>query len=388
MKYWRGYLVAAILAFCGWGLQQFAASHWVLVDMIYPYVTRMVQTFLAQWSESVALCVWQLVLLVLGVLLAASIVLMIVLRWNPIQWFGWVLAAGSLVFLLHTGIYGLNNYAAPLADDIRLKVSDYTVNELEKATIYYRDQANALAKQANRDGAGELKYPAFSALAEQAGEGFQTLTYREFSAAFAGSTVPVKELGWSHFFTDKGMTGFHVALTGEAAVNPETPAVGLPFAMCRQMAKRMCIANEQDAALAAFLACRANSQKEYQYAGYFMAYRYCISAMESRSDSEGKAALAEIRKGESQYLQQDLAAYNGVFDPKEDEAALTADVKTEENGPQRSSITDLLVSLYIQEIILPQQMEDEPEFDPMDETQVDLSGIANAVPATTGESNG
>ena len=56
MKYWRGYLVAAIFAACTWGLTEFAKTHTVLVDMIYPYVTRMAQNFLVGWSGNVEYC--------------------------------------------------------------------------------------------------------------------------------------------------------------------------------------------------------------------------------------------------------------------------------------------------------------------------------------------
>ena len=56
MKYWRGYLVAAILAACTWAFQEFAQSHSKLVDMVYPYITRMIQTFMAGWSGGVEFC--------------------------------------------------------------------------------------------------------------------------------------------------------------------------------------------------------------------------------------------------------------------------------------------------------------------------------------------
>ena len=68
MKYWRGYLVAAIAAACSWGLIEFSKAHTVLVDMIYPYLTRMIQTYLAEWSISADFLVWEAVLMVLGVL--------------------------------------------------------------------------------------------------------------------------------------------------------------------------------------------------------------------------------------------------------------------------------------------------------------------------------
>ena len=57
MKYWRGYLVAALAAVGIWGLQVFAEAHSVLVDMVYPYITRLIQTSLADWSGTVTFCV-------------------------------------------------------------------------------------------------------------------------------------------------------------------------------------------------------------------------------------------------------------------------------------------------------------------------------------------
>ncbi len=376
MKYWRGYLVAAIVAACTWGLSKFAESHWRVVDMVYPYVTRMVQSFLADWSAGTASCLWQVLFFVLIGAGLASLILMIVLHWNPVQWLGWVLAAVSVVSLLNTGLYGLNAYAAPLADDIRLTVTDYALTELQNAALYYRDMANKTAPTADRD-SGEGSHTAdFDTLAQAAGEGFRYLTHQEFFSAFAGSVAPVKKLGWSGYYTAKGETGAHYPLTGEAAVNPKTPAAGLPFAMCTQMARRMCIANEQDAVLAAFMACRANSRVEFQYSAYFMAYRYCLNSLSGIADDQ----IAALRQGESEYLKKDIAQYEDSFAVKADNSY--ADPQTNQDGPARNHVTDLLVSLYIQEIVLPQQLEDTKTFDPMDESQVDLTGLPNAkVPA-------
>ena len=53
MKYWRGYLTAGILFACGWALESFAKGHVALMDTIYPYLTRMMQMFLSDWSSAV-----------------------------------------------------------------------------------------------------------------------------------------------------------------------------------------------------------------------------------------------------------------------------------------------------------------------------------------------
>ena len=375
MKYWRGYLVAAILAACTWGLVQFAQSHWVLVDMVYPYVTRLIQNFLADWSSGVTFCLWQLMLVVLGAAGLASVVMMVIWKWNPIQWLGWVAAAVSIIIFLNTALFGLNNQAGPLADDLHMQVTDYTVSELEQAGKYYLEQANGLAGEISRDAEGNVDLPAFQDLAALAGKGFENQTYEEFNAVFGGSTAPVKELGWGGLMRLRGITGVTVGITGEAAVNPKTPAVAMPFVICRQMAQRMCITVQQDSAFAAFLACDANPVAEFRYSGYLMAYNHCYQSLKAMDTSAAQASATRLASMENGKVTADLEGYNASFAADDD---MEIPEKTEEDLPLRSSVTDLLVSWYIQEQVLPTQVEEEVLFDPKDETQVDLTGIANA----------
>ncbi len=371
MKYWRGFLTAGIIAFFTQALMAFAKTHTKLIDMVYPYITRMIQSFLAQWTGSVEVVIWQLVVALFFVVLLALIVMMVVWKWNPIQVIGWVLAVASLVAFLHTGVYGLNYYAGPLADDIRLSLTKYNASELEAATVYYRDLANSLANRAQRDANGELAAEDFDVLAQEAGEGFQYLTYHRGMSVFAGDLTPVKKLGWTNYYSSVGITGMHMPITGEASVNPETPIAGLPFTMCHEMAHRMCIAQEQDANFAAFLACDANSSIRFRYSGYFMAYRYCYNAL-AALDS---AAAARVSAGVDPLLARDLNSYSLFFQQKRNEkatevanAANDAYIKVSGNEQGIASygdVVELLVSWHIQEVVLPQQeQEEKDEFDP------------------------
>ena len=390
MKYWRGYLVAAILGAITWGITMLAKKFTTLVDMVFPYVTRTVLSFLADWSSSAAFCVWQVALVLFLVVCLASLVLMLVLRWNFIQWLGWVLSGVMLVYLMHTGLYGLNYYAGPLADDIRLTVSECTLDERQDAVVYYRDKANALADQLPRDKDGNLNSSSFETLAEQAGEGFQVLTYEDCYPVFAGSTVPVKKLGWADLYSSMGITGITIGITGEAAVNPQIPSVALPFTMCHEMAHRMSIANERDANFAAYLACRANPSLEFQYSAYFMAYLYSLDSLSSVTSPEAATAAARIAAGVNENFSRDLKAYSKFFADKYDENATNLantanDTYLKTSGDEGISsydkVGDLLVFLYVQEVVLPAQEEDaKSTFDPYDENQVDLEGIVGALP--------
>ena len=385
MKYWFGYLVAAIIGGLTWVLMQFGQRFSTLVDMVYPYVIRTLQGILAQWSGSVDFLLWQLLAVALAVVILASLVAVVTSKKSLIGWGGWVLSALSLVYLLHTMFWGLNYYAGPLSDDIRMDVTQYTIEELADATKYYRDQANTLSQKVKRDSSGNLVYPDFDQLAQRAGMGFQRLVYDSSYPIFAGSTLPVKKLGWADMYTSMGITGVTFGLTGEAAVNPQIPQVLLPFTMCHEMSHRMCIASERDANFAAFLACSAHPDNEFEYSGYFMAFRYCYNSLASVRTTAAAQYTADLRNGISPQLQKDLDAYNAFFQAKQDQTATRiADTANdtylrasgEASGiASYSQVCDLLVSWHIQEVVLPTISVTESPFDPYDKNQVDVSDI-------------
>lgn len=426
MKYWRGYLVAAILGFFSWALLEFAKTHTQLVDMFYPYMTRMIQGTLAQWSGGTDQLLWQLLIVLFVVVVMATVFLMVILRWNPIQWFGWVLAAATLVLFLNTGVYGLNEYAGPLADDLKLNSTDYTLAELEQAAAYYRDQANELSLLVKRDSDGDVVFPEFEDMTDMAGDGFQYMTYYEHKAVFYGAanavdsqswytweTHPVKELGWTDWFTSVGVTGIHVPLTGEVAVNTQIPAVAQPFVICREMAYRLCMANQGDAEFAAYLACSANPSLDFQYSAAMMAYRSCRDALESMPGTQAAQALESVEALEGEELQHDLLQYEAFFVVNRDDARVERLEKletlwddlcynvrdilgVESLSVETDAFYDLLVSWHIQEVVLPTQIPEEEEspFDPFNEDYinglVDLDGnpIEPTEPETTEETAG
>ena len=388
MKYWFGYLTAAIIGAITWVLMQFGEQFSTLVDMVYPYVVRTLQGYLAQWSGSVDFLLWQFLAIALAVIILASLVAVIATKKSLIAWGGWVLSAFAFIYLLHTMVWGLNYYAGPLSDDIRMEVSQYTIDELAEATEYYRDRANTLADRMKRDGSGNLVYPEFQPMAQRAGQGFQRLVYNRSFPIFAGSTLPVKELGWADMYTSMGITGVTFGITGEAAVNPQIPDVTLPFTMCHEMAHRMCIASERDANFAAFLACSVHPDIEFEYSAYFMAFRYCFNALASVKTVAAQQYAADLREGIGSQLRKDLTDYDDFFRAKQDDAATelanTAnDTYLRTSGEKAgiasySQVCDLLVNWHIQEVVIPSLTIDVNPFDPYDEKQVDLSGNVNA----------
>ena len=359
MKYWRGFFVALIFAIIGWAATWFASAHTALVDMIYPYMTRLVIGTIAEWSSGFGGCLWQLLLALLILGSIGGIVAMILLKRNPTQLIGWILAIACGIGMCNTLLYGLNDYAGPVAEDVRLDMTDYTVAELSEATKYYRDKANALADSVARDGKGKLKLPEFKELTLLAGGGFENLTYRHAISLFAGSTAPVKKLGFAFLYG--GKTGVTVPLTGEACVNPNVPAIAMPFAICKEMSKRMTIAREEDAKYAAFLASVANDSIAFKYSGYCIAYYYCYNTLAQVPTSTAQQNAKNMAAGVSSKLKADMADYEKFFGKFKD--------------PKGDSIADMLVSDYVQAYITPLHREEEDPFDPLDKEKVDLEYV-------------
>ena len=388
MKYLWGYLTAGIFGAITWVLMQFGQRFSTLVDMVYPYVIRNFQGILAQWSGSVDFLLWQVLAVALGVVALTTLVIVVVLRKNVISWAGWMLAIVSFVYMIHTAMFGLNYYAGSLSDDLRMDVSRYAVSELAEATEYYRDKANELAAQVNRDQSGVASFASFQELAQKAGDGFETLTREYYYPVFAGSTEPVKELGWADMYTSMGITGFTCGITGEAAVNPQIPGLSLPFTMCHEMAHRMCIAPERDANFAAFLAASVNDSVEFRYSAYFMAFRYCYNVLATANSTEAAAAAGRISSGIGEQMRKDIQYYDSFFSSRQDtKATKVADTVNDtylkasgDSAGIRSygQVCDLLVNWHIKQVVLPELTINVDPFDPYDESKVDLSGIVNA----------
>lgn len=226
--------------------------------------------------------------------------------------------------------------------------------------------------------------PSLKKLSEQADNGFDHLVYDDYYAVFAGSTAPVKELGMSEFFTSQGQMGYTAAITGEAAVNMDAPGVMLPFAVCREMCYRMCIASQRDKHFGAFLACQANEDLQFQYSGYVMAYRYCLNALpENVASTVAAKANAQVTKDAEAWNEFVKVKEPIEFDPdefinkiaqKESHKKTPAEIDLE--------IVQLLVSWHYEKIVLPSIVEPVKEFDPYDETMVDLTGLPHG-PAPT-----
>lgn len=365
MKKYMGFFVAGGALLFTAVITLFARQYGPLLDTFYPYLSRTVQSLLANFSGIFPFTLWQVLVVLLVLSAVGTLVLLLLRKGSFLKWLGWVLAVASLLWTFHTSIHGLNFYASPLAEDLRLELVTPEQEQVEQAAIYFRDKANALAETLPRDPSGALLFDDFDTLAEKAGHGYENLKNQGY-AVFAGSTLPVKKLAWSRLYTSMGICGVTMAVTGEAAVNARIPNMSLPFVMCHEMSHRMAIAPEDDANFAAFLACQANEDPQFRYSAYYMAYRYCINAL-------GGEAAARIHREANELFRRDLKAYDEFFNSHKSQTATAVADKVNNTYIQASGdsngvksygmVATQLVSWYLQETA-PRQ--ENPQFDPTD----------------------
>lgn len=212
----------------------------------------------------------------------------------------------AVLLVLFFALYGPAYSQRPLAERLGMEtqtVSTTNVRKLRTLTEYIRDQANACADLVPRDVGGNCEFGSFETLSTLAVQAFENVE-RQY-AMLTGPYAPVKAPRNKGLLNTLGLTGIFVPFTGEAVVNDRAPEVSLIFTMAHEMSHRLAIAAEDEANFIAFLVCRESADRRANYSGYFMAYRYCISALSAVDSS----AAGEVSAGIGENLSRDLAQY-------------------------------------------------------------------------------
>ena len=369
------------------GLMMAAAKYLpALVFPAYRDVSRKVLSAIASVTGALPFALWEVLLVILALLFLYSIVHTLLEKKRFLSWLSGVVLALSVLVFLFTGLWGLNHYAPELSEEIGLEIGEYSKEELIAATKYYMAGAVQYAGQVERDADGQM-FKDFDTWAKVAGSGYEALSQQY--PVLSGSTAPVKKAGITWYLMSKmGYTGVFVDFTAESTVNPDTFSVSLPYTMCHEVAHRCTVAGEDEANFAAFLACVSNPSTEFIYSGYFMAFRYCYTALCSVPSYGAAEAASRIRAGVNEYLIFDMSAYDYFYSSRKNDTATKVgdtvnDTYLKTSGEVQGiasygQVCDLLVNWYIQEEVLPALVVEQEPFDPLDPSQVDLSGIVNA----------
>ena len=317
----------------------------------YPEFSRKTVGFLADMTSVLPVALCEILVVLLTVLFIFTLIRAIARR-RPVRFLTGLLLVAVIVIFAFVGIWGLNYFAPPMAERLGMTEKQFTPTELREATEYYRDRANELAPRMQRDEEGRLIPWEFEDLAADAGKGYEVLGQQY--DCFDGSLAAPKKLLFSPLIGKFGFTGGFICLTGESCICTTVYPLSMPFTMCHEMGHRMAFAREDEANFAGFLACSVNPRPEFQYSGYYNAFKYCFNSLYA----EDQAAAEKVWAGVCPEMAADWNGAAVHYEAVENETAVKVADKVydgylkafsvEEGAKSYGEVTDLLTLWYQQ----------------------------------------
>ncbi len=217
----------------------------------------------------------------------------------------WILSVVLLYMLLH----GVNYYRRTAADLMGLELRTHTTAELSALSEYFAGQAAEVRAQLTEapDGTVRLEH-SLSRLLAEAGEGYAALD--DAHPFLWGATNRVKPVLLSHAWSYTGITGMYFPLLAEANVNVDQPLWCVPFTAAHELAHTRGFAREDECNFFAFLSCSQHPSADYRYSGYYMAYIYCINALNRLDPEQAMAVASSVDEG----FRRDLNAQSEYWD--------------------------------------------------------------------------
>ncbi len=213
-----------------------------------------------------------------------------------------VAAGGYLVFLL---AWGLNYDRPPLARLLGLDARPAASDELAALALDLLVDTARERAGLPEDAAGALRLAdGPQAALRRAPAGYARVERTQ--PLLAGPARVPKPLLSSRLFSRLGISGVYVPFSGEALVNVDVPASGLPFAACHELAHQRGFAREDEASFVGYLACRAHPDADYRYSAAFEALGDVLAALRPFAPQRAQALALQAARG----VRRDWAAHS------------------------------------------------------------------------------
>lgn len=274
---------------------------------IYAYISRSLR-FLFGWVP-VPVGQFLFYAIILGLLLGLlREIRQLYRRQVSFKTFSQRLAFGGLAFLscfyfLFNVFWGLNYHRRPIHEIVQIEQRSLSPAELEALCVKLIELTQESRNQVSTDQSQPLQLAlSRKQILEQARQGYEAAA-RQFPELHY-SRPAVKAVLVPELMSVFGIGGIYFPFTGEANVNMDPPAFGLPETVCHEMAHQLGIASEDEANYVAFLTCRLNPDPAFQYSGNLMAMKYAMN----RLSVVNPAAFERLKKTFSPGLVKDLEA--------------------------------------------------------------------------------
>lgn len=205
-------------------------------------------------------------------------------------------AAATLAYAVFLLAWGLNYDRLPLAQGLGLDPRPAAPAELRALCRELLDDADRLRAGLPEDGTGAMRPSGgVAGVLRRSPEGYARLA-PGWPLAGAAPRAP-KPLVSSALFSRLGVSGLYVPFTGEAHVNTDVPASGMPFAACHELAHQRGFAREDEASFVGYLACRAHPDDDFRYSAAFEALLESLAALQPLEPGAARAVAQAASPG-------------------------------------------------------------------------------------------
>ena len=250
---------------------------------IYPIISK-VQRFLFGWVPiSIGDIIYGFFILVIMVKTWQLLKVLLKRKFNRQSFFNGlkqIIFFFLLVYIFFYLLWGLNYSRIGIARQLNLKMSTYTLKELDTLTNVLEQRLNYYASQlrpAQRDSFYKKRN-----LFHESYEAYKIAS--RFYPFLNYDPKSIKPSLYSYAGNIFGFEGYYNPFSGEGQVNTTIPVFEQPFVACHEIGHQVGYGKENEANFAGFLACRLHPSPVFRYSVYFDMYNYAIGEL-YRNDS-------------------------------------------------------------------------------------------------------
>jgi len=219
-----------------------------------------------------------------------------------------------LVYVFFYLLWGLNYSRKGIAQQLNLKMSTYSIAELDTLTEVLEQRLNYYASQFKSD-QRELFYRKRNLFHESyeayrvANRYYRFLNYDPRS---------IKPSLYSYLGNIFGFEGYYNPFSGEGQVNTTIPVFEQPFVACHEIGHQVGYGKENEANFAGFLACRLHPSPVFRYSVYFDMYNYAIGELYRADSVKARRYLDSLHpqvKKDYQELRDFFKKYKNPIEP-------------------------------------------------------------------------
>jgi hypothetical protein len=202
----------------------------------------------------------------------------------------------SLIYFLFHFNWGLNYHRLSLSDQLGIISTEYTTDDLVEFTRDLIIKANEVQLQlASSDTIRPISKLSKKELKKRAPLCYENLA--EIYDEYTYQSPSVKHSLLSLPLTYMGFAGYLNPVTNEAQVNYMIPMSSYPATLCHEIAHQVGLGSESEANFVGYLASVHADELYYNYSGYLMALRYCLSEIYKRDPQNYEIIVGEIHTG-------------------------------------------------------------------------------------------